>query len=83
MTDWYKSHLAPLRESWRDTLSYRLYELADWVAGDNCHHVAVRDGVGSVICTVTARVPTISVPKPPYSVWCCEGRIDDGKGGVR
>jgi hypothetical protein len=81
--DWYRKHLAPISDTWRDRLSYWLYALADWVVGDNCHEVVVRDELGRRVCSVCARVPTIAVPEPPFSVWCCDGRIDDGVGGVR
>jgi hypothetical protein len=83
MSDWYDSHIPIRDDRWRDKLSYRLYMLADWVAGDNCHEVVIRDGRGTQICHVVARVPTISMPPSPYSVWCCDGRIDDGCGGCR
>lgn len=80
---WYNEHLAPWRDTWRTYISYKLYALADWVVGDNCHEVVIRDGAGRELCHVVARVPTISMPPPPYSVWCCDGRIDNGNGGCR
>jgi hypothetical protein len=83
MSDWYSNHIPFPEWDWRHKISYRLYVLADWVMRDHVHEVVIRDGQGTSLMSMTARVPTVSMPPVPYSVWCCDGRLDDGIGGVR
>lgn len=83
MTDWYEDHIVIQKETWRQRLSARLYDLADFVSGERAHYVVIRDQSGAEFFHATGQYMSFSMPPPPYSVWCCDGRIDDGAGGVR
>lgn len=81
--DWYDNHIPFPPWNWRTKLSHAFFVAGDWIARDHVHDVELRDARGQVIFSVCARVPTVQMPPPPYSAWCCEGRLDDGKGGCR
>lgn len=81
--DWYDQHIPFPPWNWRQKLSYAFYVIGDWIMRDDCHDVVLRDENGRRIFCVTARVPTISMPPAPYSAWCCDGRLDNGRGGCR
>lgn len=83
--DWYADHLARPRyiDSLRERISGWFYRVGDWIMRYECHEVVVRDAEGRELIHVAGRIPTFNVPPPPYSVWCCDGRIDDGHGRIR
>lgn len=83
MRDWADTHLVFHKWDWRQKISYALYMIGDWLMGEHSHDLVIRDGAGNPLMHANGRCLTYSMPPLPYSVWCCDGRIDNGEGGIR